>query len=45
MTKGKHDDDKDRNQQNPDPSKWQNSKDNGGGRHGKDNPPKNEPKK
>ncbi len=41
---GKHDDDKDRSQKNPDPSKWQKTKGDGG-RHGKENPPKDDPKK
>lgn len=41
---GKHDDDKDGSRKDPDPSKWEKPKDDGGGRHGKD-PHKDDPKK
>ena len=41
---GKHDDDKDGSRQDPDPSKWEKPKDDGGGRHEKDDPDKNNPK-
>lgn len=42
---GKHDDDKDGSKKEPDPSKWKVPKGDGGGRHEKDDPDKNKPKK
>ena len=42
---GKHGDDKDRSQKDADPSKWQKSKSDSGGKHGKDDPRKGDPKK
>jgi hypothetical protein len=41
---GKHDDDKNGSKQDPDPSKWEKPKDNGGGRHEKEDSDKNNPK-